>query len=479
VAPHLGHRRDTAAARPVASKDCADATLRHGRVGASTAGVTPERSPGRLALTVTVALLALGLTAGPATGQRQAPPTFAASVAAVAPAVVMITAVTERGLRDGDLDAESEPDEDEGPLGSGVIIDARGVVLTNAHVARAATSIEVVTAVGRRYRPTRIAVDTRSDLAVLIIGDGAATFPHARLADSDRARVGDWVVAIGTPLGLQTTATAGIISARARDSAGADAPDYIQTSAVLREGSSGGPLVNVDGEVVGINTIFAFEAIGLAFTIPSNTARMVAAQLVDKGRVSRPWLGVLTQALTPELARALATGTSAGLLVADVVAASPGAAAGLQSGDLLLAFDTRRLLVRTDLAHALGQARAGQTVSLQIRRRDGTVRSVAVTLVEERDEAPSSLVTLRVPEIGCEVRSITPDLGVVVIRVDSQAGAAGVRPGDVLRELNNAPVRTVGDLVRLADRLRAGEQVALLVQRGRAATYLALTAARR
>ncbi len=441
--------------------------------------MTAERSIGRLPLTVTVALLALGLAAAPATGQREAPPTFAASVAAVAPAVVMITAVAEQKLPDGDLDAEDTLTEDEGPIGSGVIVDPRGVVLTNAHVARAATSIEVVTGDGRRYRPARIASDLRSDLAVLIIGDGTVTFPHARLADSDRARVGDWVVAIGTPLGLQTTVTAGIISARAHDSAGPDAPDYIQTSAVLRDGSSGGPLVNVDGEVVGINTIFAFEAVGLAFAIPSNTARMVAAQLVDKGRVSRPWLGVLTQALTAELARALATGTSAGLLVADVVPASPGAAAGLRSGDLLLAFDTRPLLARTDLTRALGHARAGQKVTLQVRRRDGSVRSVAITLVEERDEAPSSLVALRVPELGCEVRSITPDLGVVIIRVDSQAGAAGVRPGDIVRELNNAPVRTVGDLVRLADRLRAGEHVALLVQRGRAATYLALTAARR
>ena len=441
--------------------------------------MSAERSRRCPLLTLIVTLLAVGLTAGPATGQREPPPTFATIVATVAPAVVTITAVAEPKPLDGDLAPRDEPDEDQGPIGSGVIIDPKGVVLTNAHVAEAARSIEVVTGDGRRYRPTRIAIDLRSDLAVLIIGDGTATFPHARLADSDRARVGDWVVAIGTPLGLQTTVTAGIISARARDSGAADAPDYLQTSAVLRDGSSGGPLVNVDGEVVGINTIFALEAVGLAFTIPSNTARVVAAQLVDKGRVSRPWLGVLTQALTPELARALATGTSAGLLVADVVPASPGAAAGLRSGDLLLAFETRRLLVRTDLARALGDARAGQVVTLQVRRRDGTVHSVTVTLVEERDEAPSSLVTLRVPELGCEVRSITPDLGVVVIRVDAQAAAAGVRPGDVVREINSAPVRTVGDLARLADRLRAGQHVALLVQRGRAATYLALTAARR
>ena len=433
----------------------------------------------RLRRSVTVALLTLGLTAGPAAAQRETLPTFATSVAAVVPAVVTITAVAGPKRPDPDLDAEDELAEDEGPIGSGVIIDAKGVVLTNAHVARGATSIEVVTADGRRYRPARVAADARTNLAVLIIGDGATTFPHARLADSDRARVGDWVVAIGAPFGLPTTATAGIISARVGADAGADAADYIQTSAVLRDGSSGGPLVNVDGEVVGINTIYAFEAVGLAFTIPSNTARAVAAQLVDRGRVSRPWLGVLTQALTPDLGRALATGTSAGLLVADVVPAGPGAAAGLRPGDLLLAFGARRLLARADLSRALARARVGQTVSLQIRRRDATMHVVAVTLGEERDEVPSSLVMLRVPELGCEVRSVTPDLGVVVVRVDAQARAAGMRPGDVVRELNHAPVRTVGDLARLVDRLRAGGPVALLVQRGRTATYLALETVRR
>ena len=217
----------------------------------------------RLLPFVTVALLTLGFTAGPAAAQRGTPPTFAASVAAVAPAVVTISAVAGPKRPDPDPDAEDEPAQDEGPIGSGVIIDAKGVVLSNAHVARGATSIEVVTGDGRRYRPARVATDARTNLSVLIIGDGAATFPHARLADSDRARVGDWVVAIGAPFGLSTTATAGIISARVRDDTGADAADYIQTSAVLREGSSGGPLVNVDGEVVGINTIC------LLYTSPS------------------------------------------------------------------------------------------------------------------------------------------------------------------------------------------------------------------
>ncbi|RPH84515.1 MAG: PDZ domain-containing protein [Candidatus Rokuibacteriota bacterium] len=431
-----------------------------------------SRASGSLAAILTI--VALGLTASPGMGQPEPPPSFASIVAAVAPAVVTITAVLEPEPGSGYPDPEDEMAEEDATLGSGVIIDPRGVVVTNAHVAGGARPIEIVTDDGRRFRPTRIAIDRRSDLAVLIIGDGTVTLPHARLADSDRVRVGDWVVAIGTPLGLRTTVTAGIISARVRESAGPGAPDYLQTSAVMHEGSSGGPLVNVHGEVVGINTILAFEAAGLAFTVPSNTVRTVAAQLVSEGRVSRPWLGVLTQALTPALSGALATGTSKGLLVADVASGSPGAAAGLRPGDLLLALDTRQLLAGGDLARALGQTRAGQTVSVRVRRRDGTVHTLAVTLVEERDEIPSSLVTYRIPELGCEVRSVTPNLGVVVIWVNAVAGDGGLRPGDVVRELNHAPVRTVGDLARLADRLRAGDDVALLVQRGPVGTYVAL-----
>jgi serine protease Do len=433
-------------------------------------------SLGRLPRVAISVLVLLGFTAGPAMGQRGAPPSFAAVVEAVAPAVVTIAALAGPGRAGSEVWEEDEGRGNEGPIGSGVIIDPKGIVLTNAHVADGGGPIEVITDNGIHYRPTRVAIDTRSNLAVLIIGDGSVTFPHARLGDSDRARVGDWVVAIGTPAGLQTTVTAGIVSGRAHDTGGPELPDYIQTTAALRSGSSGGPLVDLAGEVVGINTILAFEALGLAFTIPSNTARRVASQLVETGRVSRPALGVVTQALTPELARALGTGTAAGLLVADVLPASPAAAMGLRSGDLLLMIDSRRLLARTDLRRVLEQARTGQTVVLQVRRRDGTQRTMTAMLGEERDEAPSSLIAYRLPELGCDVRSITPEFGVVITRVDAAATSAGLRAGDIVRELNNVPIRSIDHLSRLADRLATGDRVALLVQRGRVATYVALTA---
>ena len=327
-------------------------------------------------------------------------------------------------------------------------------MLTNAHVADAATAIEVVTSDGRRYRPTRIVIDARSDLAVLVIGDGLTTFPFARLADSDRARVGDWVVAIGTPSGLRTTVTAGIISARGGEGAGPLGPAYLQTSAVLRFGSSGGPLVNLDGEIVGINTVFAFEVAGLAFTIPSNMARAVAAQLLENGRVSRPWLGLVTQALTPELARAWRSETSTGLLDLRCAPRQPGRRR--RTACRRPRHDARRAAAagaRRPRARARAGARGpgGDPAGL---RRDGSVHTLPVTLGEERDAAPSSLRTYRVPELGCVVRSLTPDLGVSIV----QRGRAGryrrLRAGDIVREINRTRVRTIADFAQVVDRLR-------------------------
>jgi serine protease Do len=427
------------------------------------------------ALVVSVAMVVtLGVGPDPAAAQNGPPPSFATVVEAVAPAVVTIVPPGRGDTPRSDADDEADSDGD-AAIGSGVIIDPRGVVVTNAHVARA-SAIEVVTPDGRRHRPSRVAIDARSNLAVLVIGNGRESFASARLGDSDGVRIGDWVIAIGAPLGLQTTVTAGVVSARPPDSMGLDAPDYLLTTAVMRAGSTGGPLVNARGEIVGINTIFALETAGIAFTIPSNTARSIVPQLLKTGRVSRASLGLITQGLTPELADALKTRASTGLLVADVVPNGPAAAAGIKPGDLLLAFDTHPLIARTDLPRALQHARPGQDVALRIRRRDGSEATVSIRLTQERSEAATSLITYRLPELGCEVRSLTPDAGIVVSRVERSGEGTGLRAGDIVREVNHVPVRTIGQFARVADRLRAGETVALLVQRGRVSVYVALTA---
>jgi serine protease Do len=426
------------------------------------------------ALTVSLAITAiLGAGVHTAAAQDAPPPSFATVIQAVAPAVVTIVPAASDVTRRPDVEG---PEAEDDVLGSGVLLDPRGVVLTNAHVVSAA-GVEVMTDDGRRHRPKRVLIDMRSSLAVLVIGDGVATFPYARLGDSDRVRVGDWVVAIGAPLGLHTTVTAGVVSARARDSVGPDAPDYLLTTAVMRFGSTGGPLVNVRGEVVGINTIFAFESAGIAFTVPANVARSVVPQLLETGRVSRASLGLFTQALSPQLAGALQLGTVTGLVVTDVIRGGPAAVAGVRSGDLLLALDASALVVRSDLSRALQRAYPGQDVTLRVRRRDGAQETLAVRLGEEGDESPHAVLTYRVPELGCEVRGLTPEGGVVVSRVDRRGEAAGLRAGDIVREINHRPVRTLDEFARLADGLRPGDAIAVLVQRGRTALYVALTAA--
>lgn len=404
------------------------------------------------------------------------PPSFAAAIAAVMPAVVTIVRVTPPAA--DPFDEQMDDEIDGGPMraaGSGVIIEARGIVLTNAHIVETG-AVEVVTADGRRYRPSRIARDRRSNLAVLVIGDGATTFPAARLGDSDRVRVGDWVVALGAPFGLRGTATAGILSARtADDDAGLVDVDRLQTTAVMAGGSSGGPLVNLDGEVIGVNLVALIDAVGVAFTIPSRTARRVLPDLIEHGRVRRATLGVLTQPLTADLARALGAGTAGGLLVADVARDGIAAAAGVRSGDVLLELDRRRMRTQGDLARALQASSPGRPVELLVRRRDGREQRLGLTAGEADDTIlPTSLPSETVERLGIDVRGVTPDFGVVVARLERTgvAAAAGLRPGDVIREVNHTPVADVATFARLVDRLRADDAVALLVQRDHVALYV-------
>src|SRR5207249_10716609 len=183
-------------------------------------------------------------------------------------------------------------------LGSGVIVDQTGIALTNAHVVEKATEIEVVTLDGGKHRAKVIGVDKKTDLAVLKLDDGKGTFKYARLGDSDRAQVGDWVLAVGSPFGLQATVTAGIISAKARQLDQGPFDDFLQTDAAINPGNSGGPLVNMQGEVIGINTAIVAGGSGIGFAIPSNIARKIYTELRGRGRVTRGWLGVAIPPLT-------------------------------------------------------------------------------------------------------------------------------------------------------------------------------------
>src|SRR5215475_4574401 len=270
-------------------------------------------------------------------------------------------------------------------LGSGVIVDATGIALTNAHVVEKATEIEVITLDGSKHKAKVVGADKKTDLAVLKLDDGKAQFKFARLGDSDRMQVGDWVIAVGSPFGLQATVTAGIVSAKARNIGQGPFDDFIQTDAAINPGNSGGPLVNMQGEVIGINTAIVAGGSGIGFAIPSNMARKIYTELLAKGKVARGWLGVAIQPLTPELAQSFGTKDTKGVLVSDVVPDSPAAKAGMQAGDILTEFDGKKMENPGDLQRAVGLTNPGTSAKMKVWRDQGE-KTLELKIGEAPDE---------------------------------------------------------------------------------------------
>jgi serine protease Do len=377
-------------------------------------------------------------------------------------------------------------------LGSGVIVDGSGIALTNAHVVERASEIEVTTLDGSKHKAKVVGVDKKTDLAVLRLDDGKGSFPYVRLGDSDKMQVGDWVIAVGSPFGLQATVTAGIISAKARQIGQGPFDDFLQTDAAINPGNSGGPLVNMQGEVVGINTAIVAGGTGIGFAIPSNMAKKIYTELVAKGKVTRGWLGVSIQPLTAELAKSFGAKETKGVLVSDVVADSPAAKAGLQAGDILLEFDGKKMEAPADLQRAVGLTAPGHAAKVKVWRdqNEKTVEIKVGEMPEEREaRAPSRGGTTR-PLLGMEVRPITPDVarqlnlksndGVVVAAVEdgSAAADAGVQRGDVIREINRQKIRSLADFERLTKDVKEGDRLTLLLQRGPMSLYVAFTVGR-
>ena len=377
-------------------------------------------------------------------------------------------------------------------LGSGVIVDVTGIALTNAHVVEKATEIEVITLDGSKHKAKVVGADKKTDLAVLKLDDGKAQFKFARLGDSDRMQVGDWVIAVGSPFGLQATVTAGIVSAKARNIGQGPFDDFIQTDAAINPGNSGGPLVNMQGEVIGINTAIVAGGSGIGFAIPSNMARKIYTEINSKGRVTRGWLGVSIQPLTPELAKSFNAKDTKGVLVSDVIPDSPAAKAGLKPGDILLDFDGKKVEAPADLQRTVGLAQPGQDAKMKVWR-DQSEKTIDIKIGEAPDEKEVQQRPARATPntLGLEVRPITPDLarqlnlkstdGVIVARVEegSAAGEAGVQRGDVIREINRQKVRSMADYERLTKDVKDGDRLTVLLQRGQMSLYVAFTASAR
>jgi len=377
-------------------------------------------------------------------------------------------------------------------LGSGVIVDPSGIVLTNAHVVERATEIEVATADGKKHKAKVMGADRKTDLAVLKL-QGGGPYPAANLGDSDRVRVGDWVLAIGSPFGLQQTVTAGIISAKGRSIGQGPFDDFLQTDAAINPGNSGGPLVNMSGEVVGINSAILSRTggnVGIGFSIPVNMAKRIYTELAAKAKVTRGWLGVSIQPLTPDLAKSFGLKEPNGVLISDVVSDSPAAQAGVASGDIIIEFDRKKVDSPQELQKVVAATAPGRAVPLKVWRDKGE-KMLEIKIGETPDEnVAAKPATKGKGLLGMDVRPITTEMarqlnlrspdGVIVFSVDedSAASEAGLQRGDVIREVNRQRIRSLPDFEKATKDVKDGDRVTVLLQRGPQSLYVAFTVAR-
>jgi serine protease Do len=362
-------------------------------------------------------------------------------------------------------------------LGTGIIMDAQGHILTNNHVVGGASKINVLLSNGKQYPAELIGTDPKTDLAVIKVST-KKPLPHVTFGDSDQVKVGEWVVAIGHPRGLDQTVTQGIISAKHRQ--GITDPssyqDFLQTDAAINPGNSGGPLLNLQGEVIGVNAAIAsqsggFEGIG--FAIPSNMALHVAKQLIAHGKVTRGWLGVSIQELTPDLAKSFGLDTPGGALIADVVKAGPADKAGLKRGDIVIAFKDKEILHTSDLRNRVANTPIGQDVRVTVlrkgERQDFTVK------IGNMEDATKMLSTLLKNRLGAEFRPTTPkeardyhqlnhQQGVAIfwLAADGPLAKVGFEVGDIILQVNGHNVEGVQGFVDLVSSIAPNSLVTVL-----------------
>ncbi|MCA1989299.1 MAG: DegQ family serine endoprotease [Desulfarculus sp.] len=478
--------------------------------------------------------LALLLAPAPPAAAQARPDSFADLVVQVSPAVVNIRAVKtvkrgpmpdifrlpgrggEQGGDQGGDQGEDLPDLHEffrrffggpgGPglpggqgnkggefkqrsLGSGVFVDPQGYLLTNNHVISEADEIVVVMKDGQEVKAEIVGRDKKTDLALLKI-KAKSELPFLPLGNSDQLRVGDWVLAVGNPFGLENTVTAGIISAKGRIIGAGPYDDFLQTDASINPGNSGGPLINLKGEVVGINTAIVAQGQGIGFAIPVNLARQVMNQLRTTGKVTRGWLGVYIQPVTKELAEKFKLEGTDGVLVADVVKDGPADKAGIQRGDVIVEFEGRPLKDWHSLPRLVAETPVGKEVKLKVVR-EGRPRPVTAIVGELKDEQPEAAKAEEPAKVqlGLSLQKLTPELaqqlglpktrkGLVVtgVQAGGPAEEAGLRRGDVILEAAQKPVDSPEQFARLAGKLKPGEGLLLLIQRQEATQFMVIKA---
>lgn len=372
-------------------------------------------------------------------------------------------------------------------LGSGVIIDEGGYIVTNNHVVEKADEIKVKLSDTREFLAKVIGRDAKTDLALIRILPGSEKLPTLNLGDSGRARVGDLVLAVGNPFGLEQTVTQGIISATGRAIGAGPYDDFVQTDAAINPGNSGGPLINLNGEVVGIATAIFAGGQGLGFAIPSSLVKSVTAELKEKGKVVRGWLGVAVQPVSAKIAKAFGMKEARGALVGQVIKDSPADKGGIKTGDVIVSFDGKPVQESDDLPRMVAEAPVGKSVVVSVFRR-GKEIPVTIKLAEmPAEKVPAPLKPGPALEnFGMKLDNLTPrwrrqfriteESGVIVVAVEpgSPAFEAGIRPGDVVKEVDRSAVGNLAEFNKSMGKSRKEQPVLLLLSRGAQSFFVTL-----
>ena len=381
-------------------------------------------------------------------------------------------------------------------LGSGFIINKDGYILTNNHVVEDATEIIVTFSEGKKeYEAEVIGRDEKLDLALIKI-NAKNHLPVVNLGDSDKLRIGDWVVAIGNPFGLGGTVTAGIVSQKGRFIGAGPYDDFIQTDASINPGNSGGPLFNLEGEVVGINTAIIARGQGIGFAIPINAVKEILLQLKDNGSITRGWIGVSIQELTPELSSHFKLKDGAGVLISAVTPGEPAEKAGIKAGDIIVEFDGTPITELNELPRAVAVTPPGKISKVKVLR-DGHMKTLSVKVGERLEDGQlsssdkdktedGSKAEVTDKELGITVKSITPSIieqfgletqvkGVLISEVTEGSAAfmAGLRSGDIIKEINRKKVKSPGEFSEEIDRANR-ENILFLISRGESIFYVTI-----
>jgi serine protease Do len=371
-------------------------------------------------------------------------------------------------------------------LGSGFVISKEGLIITNNHVVEKATEIKIKLQTGKEYDAKLVGRDPKTDLALIQVTPDK-DFPKAEvLGDSDAMRVGDRVMAVGNPFGLGHTVTTGIISAKSRILGAGPYDDFLQTDAAINPGNSGGPLFNMDGQVIGINTAIVAQGQGIGFAIPVNMAKELLPQL-EKGKVVRGWIGIMIQDITPELAKSFGIKDAKGVLISDIVKGSPAEKAGLSRGDVILRFEDKEI----ENAHKLSQLAAvtppGTMAKIDLLR-NGKAETISLKVGTMPEEEQKVVSPEEKSDWGMMVQELTPQLaqqlgldpgttGVVIsnIKEGSPAAEAGLRPGDLITEVNRVAVKNLNDYQHALQKVNQGDNLLLLIKRAAGSFYAVLT----